>query len=102
MTTPAQVTREHRAAAAQLAKVKGIQPRCVEQWIDGMALPYWAVEPFAEVVRVAQALADFEARGRERTNVCEACGDCLEPVAPRCERHVHTEPGDPEWTMEAP
>lgn len=30
-------------------------------------------------------------------DVCEACGDCLEPQPPRCERHVHTESGDPEW-----
>jgi hypothetical protein len=37
-----------------------------------------------------------------RANVCEACGDVLVPERPRCERHVHTEPGDPEWTMEEP
>lgn len=31
---------------------------------------------------------------------CEACGVNLQPVPWRCERHVNTEPGDPEWTMD--
>jgi len=54
------------------------------------------------LLRDAIAELDAARAALARANVCEACGDCLEPVPPRCERHVHTEPGDPEWTMESP
>lgn len=41
-----------------------------------------------------------EARETRRWSRCCACGDVLLVAYPRCERHVHTEPGDPEWVME--
>lgn len=44
-------------------------------------------------------IAELEAQ-LAKANVCEVCGDCLEPVPVRCERHVNTERGDPEWTYE--
>lgn len=37
----------------------------------------------------------------QERDVCEVCGVCLMPdPPPRCEEHVHTERGDPEWTHE--
>jgi hypothetical protein len=56
----------------------------------------------AELLRqaLAETLGEIDAL-RERLaarDVCEACGDVLMPASPRCERHVHTLPGDPEWT----
>lgn len=67
----APVTREHRRIAATLIVVPRVQPSCIEQWIDGMALPAWAEKPFAEVVVAALALAEAEAGGRaaERADV---------------------------------
>ncbi len=50
---------------------------------------------------VLLALAELDAARAELAarDLCEACGDVLAHERPRCERHVHTERGDPEWTM---
>lgn len=48
---------------------------------------------------ITAAMADV-ARMVQEVDVCEVCGDCLEPQPVRCERHVNTERGDPEWTYE--
>jgi len=67
----AKVTRQHRETASRLVKVPRVQPRCVEQWVEGMMLPTWAEQPFAEVVAIAQALA--AAAAAERADVIAEC-----------------------------
>lgn len=46
-----------------------------------------------------QRITELEAQ-LAKVDVCEVCGDCLEPQPVRCEKHVHTERGDPEWTYQ--
>jgi hypothetical protein len=62
----AKVERKHRITAVELVKVPRVHPLCVEQWVDGAALPAWAEGVFAQAVSVAQALANAEQTGRER------------------------------------
>jgi len=58
-------------------------------------------DEFAHVLANARAERDtMWVRRLDKANVCEACGVCLEPQPIRCKEHVHTEPGDPEWTYE--
>lgn len=48
----------------------------------------------------SESVQETIAKALRDGNVCEVCGVCLEPQAPRCEDHVHSEPGDPEWDYE--
>lgn len=41
-------------------------------------------------------VAELEAK-LAKANICEVCKDVLAPQPPRCEKHVHTEPGDDDW-----
>jgi hypothetical protein len=82
-----------RLSEEQLALYRhDIQNGAKPTFLGGPHWPQVASDLLAEVdaLRAELALRD----------VCEACGDGLMPEPQRCERHVHTEPGDPEWTEE--
>lgn len=73
---------------AQLADAKAACVKWNETVAEGMnALTEWQARAEAAEAQLAKA------------DVCEVCGDCLMPEPVRCEKHVHTERGDPEWTF---
>jgi hypothetical protein len=56
-----------------------------------------AIPPFGQLMNALGEMAEaFYTR-----DSCEVCGDVLMPEPVRCERHVHTEPGDDEWEAHA-